>query len=112
MECTIKAIFFNIYNKGEFMNILTQKEMLIGSALKSFIKTIEHESKVFNDLKGKYPTFGSFKRKVKKNNGKSYVEQLVSNGKGGYHIQMVRLDKVLSKKFSEQTLGLPVLCGL
>ena len=92
------------------MNVLTEKEMTSGSAHTRFIKQLEHESKVFNELKGKFPsTFGIFTRKPKKINGINYIEQLIKNHDGSFSIQNVRLDKVLSGKFKEVTLGLPVI---
>ena len=81
------------------MNILTEKELTTGSAHTRLIKTIEHESKVFNELKVKYPdTFAKFQRKPKKINGRSYIEQLVKNANGSFSTVLVRLDKVGIRK--------------
>ena len=88
------------------MNILTEKEL---NHSKSFLKQLENESRIFNEMKGKGLT--TFTRKPVKINGRWYIEQLIKNTNGSFSLTKVLVSKVKEKVFVEQTLGLPVVAG-
>lgn len=88
------------------INVLTEKEI---NHSKSFLKQLENESRIFNEMKAKGQNV--FTRKPTKINGKYYIEQLVKNTNGSFSLVKVLLSKVKDNKFKEQTLGLPVMVG-
>lgn len=88
------------------MNILTEKEL---NHSKSFLKTLEAESRIFNEMKAKGQNV--FTRKPTKINGRWYIEQIVKNTNGSFSLTKVLVSKVRDKVFIEQTLGLPVVAG-
>lgn len=88
------------------MNILTEKEL---NHSKSFLKVLENESRIFNEMKAK--GLNVFTRKPIRINGKLYIEQLVRNTSGSFSLTKVLLSKVKDNKFKEDTLNLPVMVG-
>lgn len=100
------GIIMSINKSQDNSNVLTEKEL---NHSKSFLKQLETESRIFNEMKAKGQNI--FVRKPTKINGRWYIEQLVKNTNGSFFLTKVLVSKIKERLFIEQTLGLPVVAG-
>lgn len=96
----------SINKSNDNINVLTEREL---NHSKSFLKQLETESRIFNEMKAKGQNI--FVRKPVKVNGRWYIEQLIKNNNGSFSLTKILVSKIKAGLFIEQTLGLPVVAG-